>query len=691
MARPAQLREISTEERIAYQYAIEDVYWRHRIWPKENARPKPFLDEVLSPAQIAKEVQDYLRDSTLLADRWQRPITPEQLQTEIERMASHTKQPDVLQEIFAALGNNPFVIAECLARPILADHLIADLTTHEGGATKHAEGERQTENVPYALPQISVPTDCANDTWAATTIANAPTARWAHTAIWTGTEMIVWGGTDTFSGNTGLNTGGRYNPSTDSWAATSTTSAPSPRRDHTAVWTGTEMIIWGGFDDNTNNFLNTGARYNPSTDSWAATTIANAPTARYIPTAIWSGSEMIVWGGGGNNFTYLNTGGKYSPSTDSWTATSTTSAPIGRNLHTSVWTGTEMIIWGGFNGNTGSFLNTGGRYVPGTDSWTATASNNAPNGRRSHTAVWTGAEMIIWGGFDGSTGLDTGRRYNPGTDTWTATSNINPPNGRYDHTAVWTGSEMIVWGGEVGMFNTGGRYNPNMETWTATTTNNAPIGRTSHTAVWTGSEMIIWGGYDASGTILNTGGRYCAQQQPPLLQDAVSRKTHGAAGTFDVDLPLTGTPGIECRTGGSTNDHAIDVTFSSSVTVNGNPQAAVTAGIGTVGSEGKSNGGMVLINGNIVTVPLTNVANAQTINVTLFGVNGTSNLVIPMSVLVGDVNGNGAVNASDIALTKSRIGQPINETDFRADVSAGGSINATDVSIVKSNIGTALP
>ena len=85
------------------------------------------------------------------------------------------------------------------------------------------------------------------------------------------------------------------------------------------------------------------------------------------------------------------------------------------------------------------------------------------------------------------------------------------------------------------------------------------------------------------------------------------------------------------------------------------------------------------------------MATAQTINVTVFGVNCGSNFVIPMSVLIGDVNGNGTVNASDVALTKSQIGQVVNGTNFRADVSGGGSINATDVAIVKSHIGTRLP
>src|SRR4029077_8809582 len=112
---------LSFVDRVAYQRAIEDVYWRHRIWPNTNAGHKPSLDGVMSQAQIEKKVEDYLRNSQTLEDYWQRPITAGQLQTEMERMASHTKQPEVLHEIFEALGNDPFVIAECLARPVLAE------------------------------------------------------------------------------------------------------------------------------------------------------------------------------------------------------------------------------------------------------------------------------------------------------------------------------------------------------------------------------------------------------------------------------------------------------------------------------------------------------------------------------------------------------------------------------------------
>ena len=123
---PSQPRTFSFVERVVFQRAIEDVYWRHRIWPKENPDPKPSLDAVMSQAQLENKVAGYLRDSLALEDYWQRPITAEQLQAEMDRMARDTKQPEVLRELFEALGNDPAVIAECLARPTLAERLIAD-------------------------------------------------------------------------------------------------------------------------------------------------------------------------------------------------------------------------------------------------------------------------------------------------------------------------------------------------------------------------------------------------------------------------------------------------------------------------------------------------------------------------------------------------------------------------------------
>src|SRR5205814_8303032 len=152
-------RTLTFADRVTYQRAIEEVYWQHRIWPKANAGPKPPLEKIMSQAQIEEKVEDYLRNSQALEDYWQRPITPDQLQAEMERMASQTKQPGVLREIFAALGNDPLVIAECLARPVLAERLITELYAHDsrfhGELKRHAEAELRTHPSVRAMKQTS--------------------------------------------------------------------------------------------------------------------------------------------------------------------------------------------------------------------------------------------------------------------------------------------------------------------------------------------------------------------------------------------------------------------------------------------------------------------------------------------------------------------------------------------------------
>ena len=171
--------------------------------PKERPDPKPSLDAVMSQATIEQKVQDYLRNSELLEQEWQKPITPEQLQAEMERMAQHSKQPEVLRELFAALGNDPFVIAECLARPVLSERLQfatvewrkEPLESWNARAQDQMPNVMAAANANYTLPAISdQPSECIDDSWTATSTINAPAGRDIHTAVWTGSEMIVWGG-----------------------------------------------------------------------------------------------------------------------------------------------------------------------------------------------------------------------------------------------------------------------------------------------------------------------------------------------------------------------------------------------------------------------------------------------------------------------------------------------------------------
>ena len=187
---------------------------------------------------------------------------------------------------------------------------------------------------------------------------------------------------------------------------------------------------------------------------------------------------------------------------------------------------------------------------------------------------------------------------------------------------------------------------------------------------------------------------------PPSPTSVVSRKTHGnGAGTFDVTLlplPANGI-GIECRTGGTTLDHTVVATFALPVTVSGNGtvKAQVTSGAGDVGTGGVANGNAITVSGAVVTIPLTNVEDAQQLSITLFGVSdGTNsgNVVIPMGVLLGDVSANRSVNATDTSQVQAQSGKPVNDnlgtSNFRTDVNVNGQINSTDTSIVQSRSGT---
>jgi hypothetical protein len=191
--------------------------------------------------------------------------------------------------------------------------------------------------------------------------------------------------------------------------------------------------------------------------------------------------------------------------------------------------------------------------------------------------------------------------------------------------------------------------------------------------------------------------RTCATNcSAPTALAAVSRKTHTGGGTFGVNLPLTGNVGVESRRGSGPNngDHTIVVTFASPVTITGTPQAQVTSGTGTVGSNGVSNGGAVTVSGSDVVIPLTNVANAQTLNVTLNGVNngsGTANIVIPVGFLLGDSNGDRVVNGGDAIQTRGRAGQAADGTNFRSDINADGSVNGGDTIIVRGQAGNFIP
>jgi len=166
----------------------------------------------------------------------------------------------------------------------------------------------------------------------------------------------------------------------------------------------------------------------------------------------------------------------------------------------------------------------------------------------------------------------------------------------------------------------------------------------------------------------------------PLLS-VVSRKTHGSiTPPFDIDLPLTGPPGIECRTGGVNANYTLVFTFA-------NPVAAC----GTVNTGAVTSGP----NPNQCTVSLSGVPNAQFLTVTLTGVSDTAcntgNISATMGVLIGDVNASGLVDSGDVFLVRQQTGQTANASNFREDVNASGLIDSGDVFVTRQHTASSLP
>lgn len=321
-----------------------------------------------------------------------------------------------------------------------------DGLTDEGGAGC-ADGS-------FCVRGVCEPEVCTSDWCEVSPSSSSWTRRYGHSAVWTGSQMIVWGGV-----NGGLfsptNTGFAYTPSTGVSFSTSTVGAPLARHGHSAVWTGSEMIIWGGWLGS--DAIGEGARYNPVTNTWSS--MSDGLLVRADHTAVWTGSEMIVWGGRDRTH-YYSTGATYSPATGAW-SWGPEGGPSARSGHGAVWTGSEMLVWGGHSdyampvsGGWITSMGTGGSYNPATGVWSGL---NSTVPRESHSAVWTGTEMLIWGGgqasLDATTSFysryNSGQLYNPITGSWSSLPSTGV-SARDNHSAVWTGSVMLMYGGYIG-------------------------------------------------------------------------------------------------------------------------------------------------------------------------------------------------------------------------------------------------
>lgn len=362
----------------------------------------------------------------------------------------------------------------------------------------------------YTLP--SSQSRAGNDEWMGITSSGAPSARYMHAGIWTGAEMFIWGG---YNGSSLFKTGGLYDPMTDSWSTTNSADAPTARRNFTAILDGSDIYIWGGYDGAATN---TGSIYDVNTNSWTAmsTGTGTPPTNRYNHSALIEPLGRMYVFNGKNNSGVLNTVYAYYPNLDDWSDENVSNPPSARQLQSCNFlssTGTNyFVIWGGQDGSNDP-LGDGQRYQYAYFNWYSIATTNVPSGRFYHSSVTDSVEnrMLVWGGYaEKSTSpfyeyTDTGGIYRMGYSNWQTITTTGAPTGRMRHSAVWTGKEMIVWGGddEYSVYSTGGRYNPDTDTWVNTNNSSTdrPSARTKHTAVWTDVFMIVWGGDDLSSAL----------------------------------------------------------------------------------------------------------------------------------------------------------------------------------------------
>ncbi len=253
--------------------------------------------------------------------------------------------------------------------------------------------------------------DPATDTWSPLSTAGAPSSRYFHTAVWTGTEMLIWGGYADFEAGkrpTAFATGAAYDPATNAWRPTSTDDAPSARGAQVAVWTGDRMIVWGGSSGHA--AIAGGGLYDPQADTWTATSDGE-PSGRVSHAGIWDGTHFLVWGGLLDDGSDTNTGGIFDPVEIAWAAIPTAGAPSARDAHAAETLGRRLVVWSGEKGVVPTA--TGAIFDPRTGTWTPTTLVGAPAARSGASVVSTGHSLIFWGGISGASAFNTGGEYFP--------------------------------------------------------------------------------------------------------------------------------------------------------------------------------------------------------------------------------------------------------------------------------------
>jgi hypothetical protein len=711
--------EISIEDRVECEQKIQEVYWRHRTHDQADEQRGFVFDREAARTRVL----EMLRRATLLGVQWHQPLTAASISAELKRVERDSRDRKLLHELYVSLRSDPVLVGECLLRPMLAERLsrdwyysdraiheelrkraldqyqalsaadqetvalgdvrhfresastLYDLRTLFGdaigsestvmSALRHLQGRASplrekvgsfdgwrvsiqsgapvlehwmwpkrsfeswwqdvmpTMTVDFGVlaPALDLKSgrssfndECLIGEWATTRNEEAfyPRSAADSVAVWTGAEMLVYGNPIPPAAGVPSSQGGmRYDPATDSWRSFSRPAMPLADYYHEGVWSGSELILWGGCRAEPGTTyaicdVTAGARYNPTTDTWRSMSQSGAPSVGVTRALQWIGNRMFAWGGS----TGSNAAALYDPVADHWTSIAT--PPESRRYHKSLWTGSEVLVLGGVNGafpastalayrpatNTWRTLPAADgpswdegyydstmmawngtealvlspvsptamrlfRYDAAHDTWSTAAATGTPSIRRNGAIAWVGGRLMIWGGISGINGdwLANGAMYLPASDSWLpiaaagapaargyvfgigagssalvwgglcsdescaggARLNVvanswapmsipanGPPTARTDIAAASDGVAGYIWGGpnlQPGLGGDGAAYSPVLDNWTRLPGTNAPLDRTRAYTAWTGERFLIFGGNGASGT-LDDGGAY---------------------------------------------------------------------------------------------------------------------------------------------------------------------------------------
>lgn len=322
----------------------------------------------------------------------------------------------------------------------------------------------------------------------------------SQTSVWTGQELLVWSGSYHSLGH-----GAAFNPTTMRW------------RDirgyriggvggAIAVWTGREMIVWGGSPGQNESPPNTGAAYDPHSDSWRsipAAPLAGGDRSRY--TGFWTGSELWIWGIDDSRSNARAQAAAYDPKANRWHGIDP--GPLGvRHGVIGVYTGKEILLWGGRVdiGGTTRYLTDGAAFNLDSGKWRRIPSSPI-EGRALPAGAWTGHRFIVWGGNRLMGSLSHFRRdgasFDPSSNEWERLPDA-PIAPRWSAAVATTGTAMIVWGGlgppkpgdeDESPRKDGGVYDTTSRSWRLLPV--APLApRSAVQSAWTGTELIVWSG-----------------------------------------------------------------------------------------------------------------------------------------------------------------------------------------------------